>query len=173
MIVFNFALFNVIRTQKYDRAREDLAVQAKIVSGHLPSIIENDMNSRAGRDLFTDKMKTLAFVLEKTDDPEKARTFTAGFIDVAGLAGITVYDREGNAVYSTPDAGAPEDPETMRLSLKSLAEAEKLGNGYTAASYRRYDKDKSGIDLYDGPDVQDLAALHYANTHKNWQCKRR
>lgn len=141
MIVFNFALFNVIRTQKYDRAREDLAVQAKIVSGHLPSIIENDTNSRAGRNLFTDKMNTLAFVLEKTDDPEKVRTFTAGFAEVAGLAGITVNDREGNAVYSTPDAGAPEDPETMRLSLKSLAEAEKLGNGYTAASHNTDYKD--------------------------------
>ena len=139
MILFNILIFHTVKAQKTEQAKADLADQAKIATGHIPSIVENELCAQIGRNLLKEKLKTLAFVLETMENPEEIKPFVDGYAKAAGIGDIVIYDREGQAVYAASGAEINENPEAMRLSLKSLYDVENQGTKVSVMTYHNYD----------------------------------
>lgn len=95
MILFNILIFHTVKAQKTEQAKADLADQAKIATGHISSIVENELCAQIGRNLLKEKLKTLAFVLETMENPEEIKPFVDGYAKAAGIGDIVIYDREG------------------------------------------------------------------------------
>ncbi len=136
LILCFFLMENTI----YDRsAQSTLVDQANGIMRQMPSIVSNEYNAQiAAIRVQASKLRSLALALEQYDSIEDAKPFLERFEIVSGIVSLTIYDREGNALYGEDELDANGSKRYSAEKVRAILDDED--------SYRRIEYDLSFSD---------------------------